>query len=301
MNVAAALTYWVIVAIWLTVLGTIAFFYVRNPRAFGATRLLLAALCIDTLRNVFENVYFGLYFGSVYGFLSPEVATVMGAPVLLIIPKLLNIMAGLVVLGLLLLRWLPLAVKERDQSVQRASDLETLASADFLTGIYNRRYFEKLATAELARCQRYMRPLSILMIDIDHFKSVNDRLGHAAGDRILQNVAALCRAEKRESDIVARVGGEEFAIMLPETTEVAAVQLAERLRQQVRESTPTVDGQMVSVTVSIGVAGASTRTSGVSALMQQADEALYQAKRSGRDQVVVWRIHDAERLDQAAE
>lgn len=208
MNVVAALTYWVIVALWLTVLGTIAFLYIRNPQAFGTTRLLLVVLCIDTFRNVFENVYFGLYFGSVYGFLSPELATVMGAPVLLIIPKFLNIIAGLVVLSLLLMRWLPLAVKERGQAEQRATDLETLASADFLTGLYNRRFFEKLGTVELARSQRYMRPLSMLMIDIDHFKSVNDRLGHAAGDRVLQNVAALCRAKKRESDIVARVGGE---------------------------------------------------------------------------------------------
>ena len=301
MSVVAALTYWVIVAIWLTVLGTIAFFYIRNPRAFGTTRLLLAVLCIDTFRNVFENVYFGLYFGSVYGFLPSEVATVMGTPILLIIPKLLNILAGIVVLGLLLLRWLPLAVKERGNAEQRASDLESLASADFLTRLYNRRYFEKLATAELARCQRYMRPLSMLMIDIDHFKSVNDRLGHAAGDRVLQNVAALCRAEKRESDVVARVGGEEFAIMLPETNQLAAEQFAERLRHQVRENTLTVDGQMVSITISIGVAGASMRTAGVQTLMRQADQALYQAKRSGRDQVVVWRIHDAKRMDEAAE
>ena len=301
MNVVAALTYWVIVALWLTVLGTIAFLYIRNPRAFGTTRLLLVVLCIDTFRNVFENVYFGLYFGSVYGFLSPELATVMGAPVLLIIPKFLNIIAGLVVLSLLLMRWLPLAVKERGQAEQRATDLETLASADFLTGLYNRRFFEKLGTVELARCQRYMRPLSMLMIDIDHFKSVNDRLGHAAGDRVLQNVAALCRAKKRESDIVARVGGEEFAVLLPETTELAAMQFAERLRKQVRESTTTVNGQMVNVTISVGVAGASTRTSGVQALMEQADQALYQAKRSDRDQVAVWRIHDPESLDEAAE
>jgi len=300
-NLVAAMTYWVIVAIWLTVLGTIIVFYIRNPRTFGTTRLLLAVLCVDTFRNIFENVYFGLYFDSVYGFLPSSVAVVMGTPVLLIIPKFLNIIAGLVVLGLLLGRWLPLAIKEHGQAQQRASDLETLAAVDFLTGLYNRRHFEKLANAELARCQRYMRPLSILMIDIDHFKSVNDRLGHAAGDRVLKNIAALCRAEKRDSDVVARVGGEELAFMLPETTETAAAEFAERLRQQVRESTPTLDGQMLSVTVSIGIAAASTATSGVKALMRQADTALYQAKRSGRDRVVVYRIQDPERLDHAAE
>ena len=89
--------------------------------------------------------------------------------------------------------------------------------------------------------------------------------------------------------------------MLPETTETAAAEFAERLRQQVRESTPTLDGQMLSVTVSIGIAAASTATSGVKALMRQADTALYQAKRSGRDRVVVYRIQDPERLDHAAE
>src|SRR5215510_12131991 len=120
-----------------------------------------------------------------------------------------------------------MAINERGRAEQRASDLETLAAVDFLTGLYNRSHFEALATSELARSQRYMRPLSILVIDIDHFKSVNDQLGQAMGDRVLKNVAALCRGEKRDSDAVARIGGNEFALMLPETTEVAAVEFAE--------------------------------------------------------------------------
>lgn len=301
MSLAAALIYWVIVALWLTVLGTIVFFYTRNPHAFGTTRLLLAVLCVDAFRNIFENVYFGLYFGSIYQIFPPKFAVVMGLPVLLIIPKIINVLAGGVVLGLLLLRWLPLAVKERGQAEQRASDLETLAAVDFVTGIYNRRHFEMLARAELARCQRYMRPLSILMIDIDHFKAVNDRMGHAAGDRILQNVAAVCLAEKRDSDVVARVGGEEFAILLTETTEIAAVQFAERLRRQISDSRPTIYDEKVGVTVSIGVAGASVRTAGVESLMREADQALYEAKRLGRDRVVLSRHLDPAKRRQAAE
>ena len=174
MSLAAALIYWVIVVIWLTVLGTIVYFYIRNPRAFGTTRLLLAVLCIDAIRNIAENIYFGLYFGSRYGFLTADLANLMGQPVLVIVPKVLNVVAGSVVLGLLLFRWLPLAIKERGRAEQRASDLETLAAIDFLTGVYNRRHFEGLARVELARCQRYVRPLSVLMIDIDHFKAVND-------------------------------------------------------------------------------------------------------------------------------
>ncbi len=301
MNVAAALIYWVIVAVWLTVLGTIAYFYISNRHAFGTTRLLLAVLCVDTFRNVFENVYFGLYFGGLYGIFSPNWVSTMGHPILLIVPKILNVFAGCVVLSLLLWRWLPLAVRERDHAEQRASDLEMLASIDSLTRIYNRRHFETLARAELVRCQRYMRPLSVLMIDIDHFKAVNDRLGHPAGDRVLQDVAAICQAEKRDADVIARVGGEEFAVMLPETTMAAAVQYAERLRNRVRDSVLTVFGERVSVTISIGIAEASSRTAGIETLLRQADQALYEAKRSGRDRVALSRFHDPASLREAAE
>jgi diguanylate cyclase (GGDEF)-like protein len=209
---------------------------------------------------------------------------------LLVMPKLFNIIAGMVVLCLLLLRWLPLAVEERRNANQRAIDLATLAAMDFLTGVYNRRHFETLARAELARSQRYMRPLSLLMIDIDHFKAVNDK-----------NIAALCCAQKRESDVVARVGGEEFAVMLPETTATAAEQFAQRLCDGVRKSTPTIYGEALGVTVSVGVAGASVGTSGIETLMRRADQALYDAKRLGRDRVVLSPDHDSEALPQAAQ
>lgn len=294
MSLAAALIYWVIVVIWLTVLGTIVYFYIRNPRAFGTTRLLLAVLCIDAIRNIAENIYFGLYFGSRYGFLTADLANLMGQPVLVIVPKVLNVVAGSVVLGLLLFRWLPLAIKERGRAEQRASDLETLAAIDFLTGVYNRRHFEGLARVELARCQRYVRPLSVLMIDIDHFKAVNDAYGHAAGDLVLKNVVAICRAEKRDPDLLARVGGEEFAMMLPETTEAAAAQFAERLRREVAGTMPTVYGEKLGVTISVGIAGATIRIAGVEALLRCADRALYEAKRSGRDRVVVSKLSDAD-------
>jgi diguanylate cyclase (GGDEF)-like protein len=301
MNLAAALIYWAIVALWLTILGTIVFFYIRNPHTFGTTRLLLAVLAIDTFRNIFENTYFGLYFGAQYGILPPDIGSLLGQPTLLIVPKILNLAAGSAVLGLLLLRWLPLAVRERGRAEQHASDLESLAAIDWLTGLYNRRHFETLARAELARCQRYMRPLTILMIDIDHFKAVNDRFGHAAGDRVLQTVAAVCRAAKRDSDVVARVGGEEFALMLPETAEQAAHHFAERLRQQVRDCSPAIDGEKLDIAVSIGIAAATLSTSGIDSLLRRADQALYEAKRSGRDRVAVSRIHDPARAREAAE
>jgi diguanylate cyclase (GGDEF)-like protein len=299
-SVIAALIYWVIVALWLTVLGTIVVFYLRNPHTFGTTRLLLGVLAIDTFRNVFENVYFGLYFGSVYGFLSSHLASAMGHPVLLIVPKLLNVLAGSVVLALLLWRWLPLSVNERNSAERRAFDLETLATTDFLTGICNRRQFETLANAELVRCQRYMRPAALLMIDIDHFKRINDQFGHGTGDRVLQNVAALCHAEKRDSDVVARVGGEEFAILLPETNNLSANQFAERLCQRIRNSSVWVCGEKLNVTVSIGVVGAIGNPN-LHLLMHHADQALYEAKRSGRDRVVTFPLSEQFEFAVAAE
>ena len=109
MTLAAALIYWVIVALWLTVLGTMGVFYVRNPGVFGTTRLLLAVLAIDTLRNICENLYFGFYFGAKYGVFPAELAETLGNPILLIVPKIVNVGAALVVLVLLLHRWLPSA------------------------------------------------------------------------------------------------------------------------------------------------------------------------------------------------
>jgi signal transduction histidine kinase len=127
MTLAAALIYWVIVALWLTVLVTLVVFYVRNPRAFGTTRLLLAVVAIDTSRNVIENAYFGIYFGGQYGIFPAAVVNVLGEPILLILPKIINVIAGCVVLGLLLLRWLPSAVKERREVEKSAEDARRLS------------------------------------------------------------------------------------------------------------------------------------------------------------------------------
>jgi signal transduction histidine kinase len=116
MNLVTASIYWVIVGLWIVVLSTIIIFYVKNPRAFGTTRLLLAVLLVDTSRNLVENAYFGVYFGSLYGLFDPSLTKILGAPILLLTPKLFNVLAGCIVLSLLLLRWLPLAVTERDRS-----------------------------------------------------------------------------------------------------------------------------------------------------------------------------------------
>jgi diguanylate cyclase (GGDEF)-like protein len=285
MHLTAALIYWVITFIWLTVLATLVVFYVRNPRVFGTTRLLLAVVAIDTLRNIVENVYFGLYFGGQYGLFPATFVTVLANPYLLIVPKLLNVVAGCVVLGLLLLRWLPSAVTEHEVTKQNVDDLKTLAAIDGLTGLYNRRHFETLSVAEWARFQRYLRPLSILIIDVDHFKAINDRFGHDVGDSALKIISNVCNSAKRDSDISARIGGEEFALLLPETNEADARVVAQRLCEMVREYSPTVHDEQLNLSVSVGIATATLSMSGVASLMKRGDEALYESKRAGRNRV----------------
>jgi diguanylate cyclase (GGDEF)-like protein len=220
---------------------------------------------------------------------------------LLVVPKLLNVLAGCVVLVLLLLRWLPAAVREHRQSEQNVADLKILATTDGLTGLYNRRHFEAVARTEWRRSQRYIRPLSLLVIDADHFKSINDRFGHDVGDSVLKTIAGVCQSSKRDSDSAGRLGGEEFAILLPETGEAAARVVAERLCQMVRECSPSASEEKIKVTVSIGVATATLSMSGIGALMKRADTAMYEAKRSGRDRVVAAQVAPVEIVGVAAE
>ena len=287
MSYVATYIYWAIVALWLIVLSSVAYYYVRNPRAFGTTRLLLTVIGIDTVRNVTENIYFGLYFGGKFGVFPSWTVDILGRPELLIMPKITNLVAGGVVLGLLLFHWLPHAVKDWKRSEQRAHDLQSLAAIDPLTGLYNRRQFETLARAELARCQRYVRPCSFLMIDVDHFKLVNDTFGHQMGDWVLKMVANTLTAARRDADVVARFGGEEFVIMLPETTRDAAAMVAERIRSMVAASALAVGDSRLSLTISVGVGETMAGLPGVEAVLRDADQALYDAKANGRNIVCV--------------
>jgi diguanylate cyclase (GGDEF)-like protein len=154
------------------------------------------------------------------------------------------------------------------------TDLVRRASIDALSGLFNRRHFLELAEGEWNRFDRYERPLSLMMLDIDLFKSVNDRYGHDVGDQAIAHLAAICRNSKRVPDIVARVGGEEFAMLLPETPLQSAALVAERLRREIAETPLVVAGAPIRLTVSIGVAEADTRMLGIVALMKEADEAL---------------------------
>ena len=165
-------------------------------------------------------------------------------------------------------------------------DLVHQARTDFLTGIPNRRHFLDLADLELARARRYGRPFSMLMLDLDLFKTVNDRYGHRVGDLTLQKVVEVCREMLREVDVFGRLGGEEFGIILPETDAEQALQVADRLRQAIAiASVALPQGGSVGITTSVGVATYSEADSDVDAVLNRADRALYEAKRSGRDRV----------------
>jgi diguanylate cyclase (GGDEF)-like protein len=163
-----------------------------------------------------------------------------------------------------------------------------LASTDGLTEVYNHRTFQERLTQEIARANRYNRPLSVLMIDVDHFKVYNDTYGHPGGDLVLQDLARLLQGMSRTSDTVARYGGEEFAVILPETDSVSAQKIGQRLREQV-EGYPFSGKELMpggTITISVGVA-THVPAGSKDALLQAADMALYTAKHEGRNRVCV--------------
>ena len=180
--------------------------------------------------------------------------------------------------------------------IRNAELLEKLATVDSMTSLYNRRHFLALAGAEWSRFQRYQRPLSMLMIDIDHFKSVNDRYGHAVGDQAIISVATACQQNKRDSDVVGRLGGEEFAIFLPETDQAQAAIVAERIRESIAGHVLSVHNIQFKLTISVGIAGATASMPGTDALLRAADQALYQAKSEGRNRLAYWSPPPAPRL-----
>ena len=179
------------------------------------------------------------------------------------------------------------AVKARDISERRrAEQAEELASRDSLTELYNHRTFYALLNDEVVRAQRYNRPVSLLMLDIDHFKRVNDSYGHPAGDAILKGLSGLLMKQARTIDRVCRYGGEEFTVILTETEAAAAINIAERLRAAVEcQSFDIGGGKVISVTVSIGVAAYPQHVSSQEELVKASDIALYAAKQGGRNRV----------------
>jgi diguanylate cyclase (GGDEF)-like protein len=177
------------------------------------------------------------------------------------------------------------------RDIKRVATLEEENITDSLLGIYNRRYLEQRLKEETARSQRYKTPLSLLMLDIDHFKQVNDQYGHASGDLVLSNIGQILQAQIRKIDLAARYGGEEIVILLPNTNETEALIMAERIRQAI-EQTPFKQVKIPDMhffcTVSLGISSFNSVDSS-SKLLHKADVALYKAKKAGRNRVIVYK------------
>ena len=175
-----------------------------------------------------------------------------------------------------------------DISASRAmeQELRTLASRDPLTGTANRLHFANMAAREIEQARRHARELSVAMLDVDHFKAVNDNHGHACGDAALRQVVEATTGELRIADVLGRVGGEEFAILLPETGLEPAAAIAERIREVISEQTFAWDGQTFELTVSIGVSIWDTDENTIEEALTRADKNLYAAKENGRNNVV---------------
>lgn len=167
-------------------------------------------------------------------------------------------------------------------------ELEILSRTDMLTRLNNRGYWEERLLHEFSRNKRNGQPVSLVMFDIDHFKNVNDTYGHQAGDEVIRLTSDLLRMCKRETDIAGRYGGEEFAVILLDSTAASARIFTERLRKEVESRTVEYDEFSIKYTISLGVAELSEATSDHEHWIRQADEALYRAKENGRNQSVVY-------------
>ncbi|ATX81523.1 diguanylate cyclase (GGDEF) domain-containing protein [Mariprofundus ferrinatatus] len=180
-------------------------------------------------------------------------------------------------------------VEERTIELEKANaQLHLLATTDGLTGIFNRRHFLERGTHDIKVARRYKRPIAMIMLDIDHFKQVNDTYGHDAGDQAIRHLVGICNALKRETDLIGRLGGEEFGILLLETSAESACEIAERLRQEIENSPLDYEGAEIRYTISQGVCTVSgdAQKLAIEEILKIADKALYEAKESGRNRVV---------------
>jgi two-component system, cell cycle response regulator len=197
-----------------------------------------------------------------------------------------------------LLRLVVARALEKQQLAERARQAEAyekLAHTDGLTELYNYRFFQRLLRVEMSRAQRFQRPLSLIMLDVDDFKMYNDVYGHQAGDQALRQLARLLRRSSRSYDLVARYGGDEFAVILPETNKKTAAEVAERIRTCVERTRIEDEHQGLGwhVTASLGVASFPEDAAETTGLIRKADQALYQAKSGGRNRIALYRGTDA--------
>jgi diguanylate cyclase (GGDEF)-like protein len=166
------------------------------------------------------------------------------------------------------------------------AEVQRLATTDSLTGLHNRRSFFDMAQRLYDYARRYSRPLAVIMLDVDHFKQINDSFGHAIGDQVLRSMADICLSTLRTVDVVGRYGGEEFVMLLPETDLADAGMVAERLQQQVIAEPVLTDRGALAITVSLGVSHIAATCHSLEQLIDRADQALYAAKQQGRNRVI---------------
>lgn len=174
-------------------------------------------------------------------------------------------------------------IRDVSGRAQLMQNLREAATLDHLTGLANKRVFNEELQAQIALCNRYGHHLSLILTDLDHFKKVNDRYGHASGDEVLKQIAYVLKETVRDSDIVARWGGEEFAILVPSTDLQGVVTLAEKLREKIAECRFTFNGKAVQISASFGVVKMGSSTNDIISLFEEADKLLYQAKKAGRN------------------
>ncbi len=254
------------------------------------TALITLAVCFtQSSSSVYALLYVWVGFDAAYFFPRRQAITqiatigVAYAVALAVVPGHDRAERWLLLFGTVLVASLLVGIL-RERVERLISTLADAARTDALTGLLNRRGFQELMEIETERALRSQRPLAIIVGDLDHFKHLNDRSGHAAGDLALRRFAEIATAASRRIDAVARIGGEEFALLLPDTEQHAAYLLAERLRRAVKE--PSVDGNLP--TVSFGVASFPSHAPDAEALMLAADQALYAAKALGRDRCVIY-------------
>ncbi len=208
------------------------------------------------------------------------VLSMSGAPLYAVLVN--HLMSGILVCMVAYIALAHLAVEDR----LRAS-LHDAAFRDSLTGLYNRRYVFRAFRDELRKYQRYSEPFSVMLVDADHFKRINDQFGHRAGDAALKAIADACNGSVRDTDVVGRFGGEEFIILLPHTSASEAAIVAERIRQTIMDSDICWQGQRLDVRLSLGVAEAGLHGNEFDEIVTAADRALYAAKERGRNQTVI--------------
>lgn len=274
-----ATTMMVVYRLWIGGMGAMtgaASIVLSSLIGIGCAMIPLRRLKIGSLRSAFIGIAASGSFVTIV-MLPPEiVSTIIGAPLLALA---VATFASVMITSSFLER------EKTRQSVMRA--LEHEASIDPLTKLQNRRAFEQASLRAMNDNKLKSRNCGLILIDIDHFKGINDRWGHDMGDLVLAEVAALIRSNVRKSDLVVRYGGEEIALLMPNTPLTVATDFAERIRSLIAEAEHDLGGQSVRVTVSAGVAVLGVRMSDMNDVVKAADKALYRAKSSGRNRVEV--------------